>query len=995
MRRSSLLLLICMITVVAVALAEPVAVENGVRFTYRAPGASTVHLAGEFNAWSPSATPMKKGDGGVWSAVLSLEPGMYRYKFVVDGDQWKEDPENPTRVDDNYGGFNSLLVVLSGGSVSFNAEDREIRISDDYESDRGTIYLNIIWHQHQPLYLDPVKDELQGPWVRAHGTKDYYDMAAVLEAYPDVHYNVNLTSVLLFQLQEYYVDRLGPFVDIEANRVDAAGFLARWEGRTDPWIDLALTATESFGEKEEGHLFRDEWNCFGVSDVVIERFPEYLALREKKDRGFTVDEKRALKAWHYIAWFDPGFLRGPVPLPQGWVVDLSDVVEEREDGTFHLLQPITEDLANRLVAETYKVLASIVPVHKNLMYDPASGEGQIEVMTTPYYHPILPLVFDTDVARTCQPGDRMPSRFSYPEDAEAHVVKAVRFFEGLFGMPPRGMWPGEGSVSESIVPLLAENGIRWMATADKVLQNSQPRGLPIEQPYLVEVAAHGKRGAAAVVFRDTPLSDRIGFRYQPLFGEEAADDFIRQVLRHAPPPGGEDRLLTVILDGENAWEWYTEDNDGKEFLNALYRKLSKLFAERKIVTVTMSEYIEGNEARGVAAHPLGNMTELDHLWPGSWIDASFATWIGEGEENRAWDMLGRTRSDLAASGVPAPDPAAAPPAPDDPAYPAYMAWEEMYAAEGSDWFWWYGSDQNAPGGDAPFDRAFLTHLKNVYRYAAEAGAQVEARELASVLTGKAAVASRGAMAPGAGGNVPVLFTCDATEIDVPEAIFIVGDQPELAEWTPNKVRMYDDGTHGDRAAEDGVWSVLFPFAAGARVEYKYTNSGAEGSWSPSEEFPVENRALDVHSPGEGEPLVVRDKFGDKMWRGGAEKAGAAPPAKAAAGTIPVLFACDATGMDVPEAIFIVGNLPELAEWTPNKVRMYDDGTHGDETAEDGVWSILFELPAGTHVEYKYTNSGAEGSWSPSEEFPVTNRTLDVLPPSGGGAVAARDRFGEL
>ncbi|RPJ42270.1 MAG: hypothetical protein EHM19_10660, partial [Candidatus Latescibacterota bacterium] len=174
---ASFLLAGILILLAAAAGAQPTPAEDGVRFSFRAPGASRVNLAGEMNAWSTSATPMTQESGDLWSVVVPLAPGVYRYKFVVDGNAWKEDPNNPTKVDDNYGGFNSLLVVKSDGTLSFNEDDREIRIGDDYPTEKGTLYLNLIWHQHQPLYLDPEKDELQGPWVRAHGTKDYYDMA--------------------------------------------------------------------------------------------------------------------------------------------------------------------------------------------------------------------------------------------------------------------------------------------------------------------------------------------------------------------------------------------------------------------------------------------------------------------------------------------------------------------------------------------------------------------------------------------------------------------------------------------------------------------------------------------------------------------------------------------------------------------------------------------------------------------------------------------------
>ncbi|RKZ26363.1 hypothetical protein DRQ29_05000, partial [bacterium] len=157
---------------------------------------------------------------------------------------------------------------------------KNVKLSDDYDVN-GKIYLNIIWHQHQPLYLDPVNDQLRGPWVRALATKDYYDMAATIGKYPDIHCTINLTSVLLFQLQEYYVDRLKPYVDLNKNRVDAKRYFAEMSGKTDPWIDMALKPTKDFTADDDAHLYKNPWNSFGISDVMLKRFPEYRKLKGK------------------------------------------------------------------------------------------------------------------------------------------------------------------------------------------------------------------------------------------------------------------------------------------------------------------------------------------------------------------------------------------------------------------------------------------------------------------------------------------------------------------------------------------------------------------------------------------------------------------------------------------------------------------------------------------------------------------------------------------
>lgn len=838
---------------VSLLVAQPVKHGDNVLFRFWAPQARIVYLAGEFNSWNPRALPMQRDSSGMWIVELQLEPGVYQYKFVIDGIDWREDPNNPYKVDDNFGGYNSVLTITADGDVVLGELPYTGPLSDEYVVN-GKLYLNIIWHQHQPLYLDPEDDKLIGPWVRAHATKDYYDMAAMLEKFPNVHCTINLTSVLLFQLQEYYVKRLGECVDLSANRVDTAKYWAKWGGRVDPWIDLALKPTELFTAEDDAYLYKNAWNAFGISDVMIERFPEYKALKEKGG-NYSIDEKRQIKFWHYLAWFDPDFLRGPVKLATGYVCDLSDLVEER-DGKFYLRHPVTEDDCNRIIAEVYKVCAAIIPIHKKLMYDPDTHQGQIEIITTPYYHPILPLICSTDIARVCQPGAPLPKLFSYPEDAQAQVAKAVAYYKSIFGKAPYGMWPAEGAVAENILSVLALNNILWMATGDGVLYRSLP-GAPFYFPYRVDTDTIPgfSENALAIVFRNTELSDKIGFRYQRKTGEQAADDFIRSIIKYASPD--EDRLLTVILDGENAWEWYRLDNDGKQFLHALYRKLSKLTEEGKVITVTPIEYIMGNPARGVPPHPVTAMPEIEPLWPGSWINANFDTWIGEDEENRAWEYLLQTRQDLGTSGIAPPDPAESCPDAGSPAYCRYMAWEEMYAAEGSDWFWWYGQDQGAPGGDKPFERIFLTHLKSVYSFMKECGWKGEMPQFEPILTG---LAGGGGVMAESSKMVKVIFTCDARAINVPDAIYIAGEYPELGSWVPNKVRMYDDGTHGDEVAGDGIWTITFEFPVGTSVQYKYTNSGKIGVWSPSEEFPAINRKIYVRDEGNG-TMIVRDIFG--------------------------------------------------------------------------------------------------------------------------------------
>ena len=761
-------------------------------------------------------------------------------------------------------GKNPAFVVTDEYNVLMSAVKPSIPVNPDdrYPAAPGRrpVILNIIWHQHQPLYVNPETDQLTGPWVRTHATKDYYDMAALLRRYPDIHCTINLTSSLLVQLQEYYVARLRPFVDVRRSTIRTREFLARWRGKTDPWIDCALTPSERFGRREKDLLYRSSWNCFSISDVMIGRFPEYQALRAKLPRDgaagddlFTSQELRDIKFWFYLSMFDPDFLAGPVRLEDGSICDLSDLVRRAPDGTYRLKRRVTEADCRRMVVESYKVMASVVPVHRKLRYDPGRHRGQIDVITTPYYHPILPLLFDSDLARICQPRDSLPRRFSYPEDADAQVAKAVKFYTKTFGTPPEGMWPGEGSVAQAVLPVLRRNGILWTASDVKVLVRSRPPGQPNSRAYQFPT---GKR-PISLVFRNTELSDRIGFKYQEYTGEEAAEDFVQAVLALAPAGDAEDLLVTVILDGENAWEWYRKDNDGKEFLHALYRKLTRLTREGRLVTTTMSEYLRGNPARGIAPHPVEGQPPMEWLWPGSWINGNFDTWIGEAEENRAWEYLLAAREDLAASGIPRPDPASDPPR-KGKAWYAYRAWESMYAAEGSDWFWWYGSDQSAPGGDRPFDTAFLTHLRNVYAFARKAGGTLPVREFSSILLPAASGSGGGAMARSNAEERTVVFECDARAENVKRSIYIAGSVEALGNWKPNMIALRDDGRGGDSKAGDGIWTLSVALPVGQEILYKYTNSGDVGVWVPGEEF-SRNRSL-VVAGGTG-PLIVSDIFG--------------------------------------------------------------------------------------------------------------------------------------
>ena len=618
-----------------------------VTFRIHAPTAHEVYLAGTFNNWNPKATKMIKKDG-YWEVTINLKPGIYQYKFVIDG-KWREDPKNPWKTDDGFGGFNSVLRVTEEGKVVYHEEKKEI--VDNLKPAGKPIYLMILWHQHQPRYFkDPETGEYEKPWVRLHAVKDYYDMAAILKEYPKIHLAINLTPVLIMQLQE---------------------MIERYEKGLpmDKYMRLTLKPANKLTKKDKEFLIL---NFFSANwQNMIDIYPRYRELRLKRVmnpdgtinlsasiKNYTTQDFRDLQVWFNLAWLDPDFKEKEVELPDGEVITAKDLVEIGKN--------FTEKDKKRLMEIHYKIMKNVLAIHKELQ-----DKGQIEITTTPFYHPILPLLCDNGRG------------FRYPQDAKAHVEKAVKLYEKIFGKKPVGMWPAEGAVSKSVIPIFADAGIKWIATDEKVLAKTFGKDFCTDYEKYKVYKAIAEDKFVYIVFRDTRLSDDIGFRYCKMHPIDAANDFISKLyeIHKKFANSKEPILVTVILDGENCWENYK--HDGKEFLHSLYSQLQRA---KWVKTVYLSEFIRENPPEAT----------LHNLWSGSWINADFSTWIGEFEENLAWDYLLKVRKDVE-KWENVPD----------------RVWEEVYAAEGSDWFWWYGRDQYTPD-EAEYDKMFRKTLENIY-----------------------------------------------------------------------------------------------------------------------------------------------------------------------------------------------------------------------------------------------------------------------------------------
>jgi alpha-amylase/alpha-mannosidase (GH57 family) len=517
---------------------------------------------------------------------------------------------------------------------------------------------------HQPFYKDLVSGEYRLPWVRLHALKDYYGMVKLLEEFPQVHQNFNIVPSLVAQIEEY---NSGIF--------------------KEPFWDVAAKPAGSLSMDEKHFALTYFFQAHG--ERMIGRYPRYRRLWEQvraagpdpANAAITFSERdyRDLQVLSQIAWFDEYYLADPA---------VKELVAKG--------QGYSEEDQRFVMSKQHEILRGVLPAYRE-----AAGRGSVELSTTPYYHPILPLLCDTNIGRESAAGLPLPGeRFRRPDDAEAQIRRALEMHQRSFGTRPVGMWPSEGSVSDEVVGLAAGQGVQWMATDEGVLGRSLNHAMRRDEEGFLDANSAGKlyniyrwerEGQAMnMVFRDHRISDLLGFVYAGMHPMVAAEHLVKNIQRAAAPvlDSGRDAVVSIILDGENAWESY--EGNGRDFLRYFYDKLQ---GDPRMEPVTISE--------AIARQTPESFGKLRGLVPGSWINANFNVWIGAPEDNKAWDYLSHAREFY-----------------DDNASRAreelrQLAYEELLIAEGSDWNWWYGPEHHS-ANDRDFDELYRKHLSNVY-----------------------------------------------------------------------------------------------------------------------------------------------------------------------------------------------------------------------------------------------------------------------------------------
>ena len=530
--------------------------------------------------------------------------------------------------------------------------------------------LNIafIWHFHQPVYQENFTDDFVMPWVRLHATKDYLDMLLRCEDHKKIKLNFNISATLLNSIEKYS------------------------KGINDLHSKLLILKDNKLSEMDKNFILQYFFDV-NYSTMIMQReyYAELYNKRYSKEdisiNDFTDQEYFDIIANYTMCWIDTKFyLMYP---------ELKYLSEKQKNYTY-------ED-RKRIYEIQFDIIRKIIPYYKKFQ-----DEGRIEISTSPYYHPIIPLLLDINEAK-CSYNENLPSKSPlFAEDAKEQTKKALDYFEKVFKKRPKGIWLPEHCISMVSVDMLNDLGVKWTVTDEGILANTLGREFArdfegnLEAPFdlCVHYKFNSRNNKVNVLFADSFFSNLVSFGYGNYDGHVAANDFYEKIktvqskLQFSPK---EDHLLTIAMDGENCWESY--QNDGNEFLDTLYELIEN---DDTLQTVLVSDFIE-------KAKP----EKLDNVASGSWINRNFDLWIGEPTKNLAWIYLDKTRNDLFKFSKELLENAKT----DEEKLEAQKridkAKEEIFVSEGSDWLWWYG-EPNESSNDHIFDFLFRAHLKNVY-----------------------------------------------------------------------------------------------------------------------------------------------------------------------------------------------------------------------------------------------------------------------------------------
>ncbi|MBI31807.1 MAG: hypothetical protein CMB72_04365 [Euryarchaeota archaeon] len=619
-----------------------------------------------------------------------------------EGHVWSSFPsQNP--ASSNGAETFSHMYRLPDRNVSTNPSSMEVLASSGVNKAEDALNVAIVFHQHQPYYKNKLTGMFELPWVRVHAMTEYVDSPGILAQYPGTQVTYNLVPSFLEQLVDYHRNETADIHTDFARRAwptDSNGTVADYPNATA--LELHTMQFQSF------------WNSGWIYNVSSEdpnawvmpasvRYKELYdaTLHNLKPATIMDDELLSpqdlldLQVLWYLFQFSPDYVQGEY---SGYFSESSGAPSQTDQGLMDLFikgRDFTPAELTYVIDQQHAHMGNVLP-----MYSQLAARGQVELTTTPYYHPIMPLLMMD--GWTFEDGIRV-NKDAWPSDVTTHLDNGMNLFEAELGFRPTGMWPSEQAVSPPMVQPVSDVGIEWMISDEEILAKSTLIGggaidvddaTQLATPWVVE----GENGGeVAVIFRDRVISDRLAFQYGAMTPEAAVTDFLAYLdgIRGELIAAGEDpseHLLTVAMDGEN-WMFMSDFQHNDNARPFVHEWFSRLSSHPTVVTTTPSAFLEENHS----------LPRIETIGTGSWIDGTLSTWAGEADESLAWQRLVEARNALVEFES------------QNPESPGLeLAWESLYIAEGSDWFWWYGLDQDS-GYDEMWDVLFKVHLSNIYR----------------------------------------------------------------------------------------------------------------------------------------------------------------------------------------------------------------------------------------------------------------------------------------
>lgn len=517
------------------------------------------------------------------------------------------------------------------------------------------------WHMHQPVYQLTSGGDYIMPWARLHAVKDYLDMALWTKKFDKLKLNFNFVPILIDSIIDYGE-----------------------KGAHDIHSRMTITPEDKLKQEDKifilNNFFDANYQTMILTNPEYHRLYQIIQTEGTNDTSvFTNQEYSDLMALFNLAWIDPSYKTSNP--------ELKKLVKKGKNYTL-------EDRIN-IIEIQREIIRKIIPSIKKLV-----EKNKIEITTSPYYHPILPILLDYKNIKKNQIPDDDISGLKTELDAKVQTKMALDRIEEVFGKRPRGIWPSEHCVSGKTLELFGSLGLDWSISDEGILANSinfefehDFKGYLKEPYHLLKTYRYKTKNTdLKMIFRDSTIPNLISFEYQnhnPIATANDLYDRIKVLQSKILSSPDREHLLTIALDGENCWENYLED--GASFLKTLYTLITE---DETLETVLISDYLDSTKED----------KPLNKIASGSWMNRNFKLWIDEPVKDIAWTYLKRVRQDFSNF------------VKREPLNPNIeLARRELFICEGSDWYWWYG-EPNDSGRDNIFDFLFRTHLKNIYRY---------------------------------------------------------------------------------------------------------------------------------------------------------------------------------------------------------------------------------------------------------------------------------------